>query len=257
MSNNRFDLTGRVALVTGASSGLGEHFAQVLAEAGAKVVVAARRVERLQALVDRIRGAGFEAGAVAMDVTDADSVRQGYDAAEKLFGTIDVLVNNAGVARSKVFLKTDEADWDYIVDTNLKATYRVAHLGAERMVAAGKPGSIINIASVLGLGVGYGDSLYAISKAGVVQMTRAMALELIRVGIRVNALCPGYFETELNRDYFQSERGQAYIRNNLPGKRLGNMEELSGPLLLLASEAGSFITGVALPVDGGHLVRSL
>lgn len=257
MTKNFFDLTGHVALVTGASSGLGEHFAKVLAEAGAKVIVAARRVDRLEALVAKIKSAGGEAAAVAMDVTDPASVAKGFDDAEKFFGVADILINNAGVAKSGTFLKSQEEDWDFVVDTNLKASWRVARVFSERLVKAKKEGSIVNIASMLGLGVGYGESLYATSKAGVVQLTKHMALELIRNNIRVNALCPGYFETELNTDYFHSERGQAYIQNNIPGKRLGQLDELSGPLLLLASGAGSFVNGIALAVDGGHLVRSL
>ncbi|MCC5811424.1 MAG: glucose 1-dehydrogenase [Ectothiorhodospiraceae bacterium] len=257
MTQQLFDMTGHVALVTGGSSGLGAHFAQVLADAGARVVVAARRAERLDDLVETIRGNGGEAAAVTMDVTSPDSVKAGFDAAEQAFGTVTVLVNNAGVADSKVFLKTTEDSWDFVVDTNLKAAWRVARLAAERMVAAGVPGSIVNVASMLGLGVQFGQTLYATSKAGVVQLTRQMALELMRYRIRVNALCPGYFETEINADFFATEKGQAYIRQNIPSGRLGDIPELSGPLLLLASEAGSFVNGVALPVDGGHLVRSL
>lgn len=257
MGKNRFDLTGRVALVTGASSGLGEHFALVLAEAGAKVIVAARRIDRLEALVTRIKQAGGAAGAVAMDVTDPVSVTTAFDAAEKIFGTVDVLINNAGVAKSMTFAKTQEEDWDFVVDTNLKASWRVSRVFVDRLSKTGKPGSIVNIASILGLGVGYGESLYATSKAGLIQLTKHMALELMRNNVRVNALCPGYFETEINTDYFKSERGQAYLKSNIPSKKLGQVENLSGALLLLASDAGSFITGIALPVDGGHLLHSL
>lgn len=257
MNANRFDLTGSVALITGASSGLGEHFAKVLAQAGAKVVVAARRVDRLQKLVEKINTAGGSASAVAMDVSDTASVSAGFIAAEKYYGTLDVLINNAGVAKPVAFLKSKEEDWDFVMQTNLKAAWRVAREFSERLVAANKPGAVINIGSVLGLGVGYGETLYSISKAGLVQLTKNMALELMRHQIRVNALCPGYFETEINTDYFHTERGQAYNANNIPSKRLGQLEELSGPLLLLASEAGSFVNGVALAVDGGHLVHTL
>ncbi len=257
MNPTLFDMSGRVALVTGASSGLGAHFARVLAGAGARVVAAARRTERLRELVDGIGEAGGEAVAVTMDVTDGDSVKAGFDAAEQAFGTVDVVINNAGVADARLFLTTDEESWDFVVDTNLKAAWRVAHEGAARLVEAKLPGSIVNVASMLGLGVQVGQSLYATSKAGVVQLTKSMALELMRYDIRVNALCPGYFETEMNRDYFASEKGQAYIRNSIPSRRLGQLSELSGPLLVLASGAGSFVNGVALPVDGGHLVHSL
>ena len=257
MNKNRFDLTGRVAMVTGASSGLGEHFAQVLAEAGAKVIVAARRVDRLQNVVERIKSAGGEAAAVAMDVTDKDSVKKAFDDAGKFFGPIEILINNAGVAKSMTFAKTQEDDWDYVVDTNLKAAWRVARAFVDQLSMAGKGGSIVNVSSILGIGVGYGESLYATSKAGLIQLTKHMALELMRNNIRVNALCPGYIETEINTDYFKSERGQAYLKTNIPSKKLGQVEDLSGALLLLTSDAGSFITGVALPVDGGHLLHSL
>lgn len=259
MNDALFDLTGRVALVTGASSGLGAHFARVLAGNGARVAVAARRKERLRELVEDIAaaGSGGEATAIAMDVTDAHSVANGFDAAEQAYGPVDVLVNNAGVARSRSFLKTTEADWDYVMETNLKAAWRVARVGAERMKQAGRPGSIVNIASLLGLGVQFGESLYATSKAGVVQLTRHMALELMRYRIRVNAICPGYFETEMNRDFFDTEQGRSYVQETIPSQRLGDLTELSGPLLLLASDAGSFVNGVALPVDGGHLAKSL
>lgn len=252
----RFSLQGKVALVTGASSGLGAHFARTLAAAGATVVAAARRREKLQDLVQQISADGGSAVAVAMDVTDAASVSAALDESENSAGAIDILVNNAGVAGSRSFLKEDEANWDAIIDTNLKGAWRVAHEVAGRSVNAGRPCSIINIASILGLRVGFGESSYAVSKAAVVQMTRAMALELGRKQLRVNALCPGYFATEMNSDYLHSERGQAYLKSTTAG-RMGELDELSGPLLLLASEAGSFINGAIIPVDGGHLVGSL
>ena len=253
---DRFLLKGQVALVTGASSGLGEYFALILAEAGAKVVVAARRTHRLESLVARISDAGGEASAVALDITNMDSVKTAFDHAESQFGTVNVLVNNAGVAHPKRFLNVDEESWDYVLNTNLKGAWRVASEGSNRMVQASIPGSIINIGSILGLHVGLDQTTYTVSKAGVIQMTRVMALELVRKGIRANALCPGYFASEMNQDYFNSEQGKAYIEK-MPAQRLGNIEELAGPLLLLASDAGSFINGVALPVDGGHLVKSL
>ena len=253
---NRFDLTGKIALVTGASSGLGAHFAAVLAEAGAKVVVAARRKEKLDALVAEIEKNAGNALAIDMDVTSASSVAAALDKVESHFGRLDILVNNAGTAGSRHCLKEDEANWDAIMDTNLKGAWRVAHAVANRSVAAGRPCSIINIASILGLRVGFGESTYAVSKAAVVQMTKALALELARKQIRVNALCPGYFATEMNSDYLHSDKGQAYLQGTTAG-RMGQLDELSGPLLLLASEAGSFINGAALPVDGGHLVGSL
>lgn len=257
MSNNRFDLTGKTALITGASSGLGEHFATILSQAGARVVVAARRAERLQTLVDTIQAAGGQALAVTMDVTDADSINAGFDRAEAAFGAVDILVNNAGIGDPVAFLDMTEGNWRSMMDTNLDGAWRVAHRATVAMAKAGQGGSVINIASILGLRVGTALSHYAVAKAGVVQLTKAMALELARHDIRVNAIAPGYFRTEMNGDYFDTEKGQQYIRSKVPMRRLGQLEELSGPLLLLASEAGSFMTGSVLNVDGGHLSNSL
>ncbi|GMU45584.1 MAG: 2-deoxy-D-gluconate 3-dehydrogenase [Porticoccaceae bacterium] len=253
MSAN-FDLKGRVALVTGASSGFGEHFVRVLAAAGAQVVAGARREDRLRQLVAEV---GPErALAVAMDVTDAASVAAAFAAAEARFGTVDVLVNNAGVAAPGLVHKTGEADWDWVVDTNLKGVWLVASEAARRLLAAGKSGAIVNIASVLGMATSRGHGVYSATKAGVIQLTKHMALELAGKGIRVNAICPGYFKTEMNDEYFDSAAGQQYIAAT-PGGRLGRMDEIDGPLLLLASDAGSFINGALLPVDGGHLVMSI
>lgn len=250
------DLTGRVALVTGASSGFGKHFAGVLAAKGAKVVVGARRVERLDKLVAEISASGGEALAVPLDVNEGASVSAAFDVAEEAFGTVNIVINNAGVADPKKVLSVDEKSWDYVLDTNLKAVWRVATEGAKRMVKVGVPGTIVNIASIIALRVALEQSSYATAKAGVVQLTKSMALELARHNIRVNAICPGYFKTEMNKDFFDSEKGTAYIKQT-PAQRLGGLHELTGPLLLLASDAGSFITGVALPVDGGHLLKSL
>lgn len=249
-------MADKVVLVTGASSGLGAHFARVLAAAGARVIVAARRVQRLEELVAQINEAGGEATAVALDVAEHESVERAVNAALRIYGPIDCLVNNAGVAASKRFTEINEEDWQFVLETNLTGAWRVARAVTAQMLAHGISGSIVNTASILGLRVGFGASAYAVSKAGVVQLTKAMALELARKGIRVNALCPGYFETEMNRDYFDTEKGQQYIQQT-PAQRLGNMSELDGPLLLLCSDAGSFINGVALPVDGGHMISSL
>lgn len=253
---SEFDLSGKIALVTGASSGLGAHFARVLAGAGARVVVGARREDRLQTLVSEIQQAGGEALAVALDVTDAASVAKAFDAAEARFGTVTVLVNNAGVAAPKSVHKTSETDWDFVIDTNLRGAWLVASEAARRMIAANSGGAIVNIASVLGLATSTGHGVYSASKAGVIQLTKHMALELSSKNIRVNAICPGYFKTEMNDAYFESEAGKAYIAT-FPAKRLGEMQEMNGPLLLLASDAGSFINGAILPVDGGHLVMSI
>lgn len=257
MNQQRFDLTGKTALITGASSGLGAHFAWVLAEAGARVVVTARRVGRLEALVAELQAQGHEALAVPMDVTDADSVDRGFDQAEQHWELMDVVVNNAGVADPVMFLNMNEGNWRSMMDTNLDGVWRVAHRASLAMAKAQRGGSLINIASILGLRVGTALSHYAVAKAGVVQLTKAMALELARNNIRVNAIAPGYFRTDMNGDYFATEQGQDYIRSKVPMRRLGQLEELSGPLLLLASEAGSFITGTTINVDGGHLSNSL
>jgi len=253
---NTFAMDGKVVLVTGASSGLGNHFARVLAAAGATVVVAARRVERLDALVGELAESGASALAVPLDVTSADGVAAALDTIEQALGPVTVLVNNAGVADSRYCLKVDEQSWDFVMDTNLKGAWRVAREVAGRCVAAGVPGSIVNIASILGLRVGFGESTYATSKAALVQLTRAMALELGPKNIRVNALCPGWFSTEMNADFLASEQGRAMVEKS-PFRRAGRFEELDGPLLLLASDAGSFMTGAAIPVDGGHLVSSI
>jgi|TARA_R110002020_G_scaffold2447_3_gene11476 NAD(P)-dependent dehydrogenase (short-subunit alcohol dehydrogenase family) len=257
MTEQRFDLTGKTALITGASSGLGEHFARVLAAAGARVVVAARRAERLARLVKDLQDQGYEALAVTMDVTDADSVDAGFVEAEAQFGTVDILINNAGIGEGVPFLKMTEGNWRSMLDTNLDGAWRVAHRASVAMAKSGQGGSIVNIASILGLRVGQGLSHYAVAKAGVVQLTKAMAIELARDKIRVNAIAPGYFRTEMNNDYFESEKGQQYIKEKVPMRRLGQLEELSGPLLLLASEAGAFMTGTVINVDGGHLSNSL
>jgi len=256
LNTQAFDLSGKVALVTGASSGFGNHFARVLAEAGAKVVVGARREDKLQALVAEIKASGDEALAVAMDVTQVDSVAAAFDAAEQTFGTVNVLINNAGVAAPKMVHKTSEADWDFVVDTNLKGAWIVAAEAARRMAGAGNGGSIVNISSVLGLATSLGHGVYSASKAGVIQLTKHMALELADKNIRVNAICPGYFKTEMNGEYFESEAGKKYI-SSTTAKRLGEMREMNAPLLLLASDASSFINGVALPIDGGHLLMSI
>jgi len=250
-----FDLSGRSALVTGASSGLGRHFAHVLARAGAEVIVAARRADVLQEVCSEIADRGGVARAIPLDVSDHGSVETGIEAAAAS-GGLDILINNAGVTLTKSVLDVSEEEWDRVVDTNLKGNFLVAQASARIMKTQGRGGAIINIASILGLRVAGHVSPYAASKAGVVHLTKAMALELARYNIRVNALCPGYIETELNQDFFKSEAGEALVRR-IPQRRLGRPADLDGALLLLCSEAGSYITGSTLAVDGGHLVSSL
>lgn len=251
------DLKGHRALVTGASGGLGLHFAKVLSRAGAEVVLAARRVDKLQDEVERLRAEGGVAHCVAMDVTSAASVAAAMDEAERLAGgPVNILVNNAGLSGESFFLKLEEQEWDTVVDTNLKGSYLVAREVARRLVAAGRGGSIINIASILGLRVAGALTPYCASKAGLIHMSKAMALELARNHIRVNAIAPGYVETDINRDFFASETGQKLVAR-IPQRRLGQMSELDGPLLLLASDAGSYMTGSVIEVDGGHLCSTL
>ncbi|SAI29698.1 2-deoxy-D-gluconate 3-dehydrogenase [Bordetella ansorpii] len=244
-------LNGRRALITGASSGLGAHFAALLAEQGAEVVLAARRVSALEGVAQAIRAAGGVAHCVALDVTDAASRQALADAA----GPIDILVNNAGIVRQAPALQQSEPDWDAVLDTNLKGMFFVAQALAPGMQARGG-GSIVNVASILGLRQGGGVLPYAVSKAGVIQMTKSLALEWARHGVRVNALAPGYIDTELNRDFWPSEAGQALIKR-IPQRRLGRVQDLDGPLLLLASDASRYMTGTVIVVDGGHMVSGL
>ena len=252
------DLTGRTALVTGASSGLGRHFAGVLAKAGARVALAARRTDALAETKAAIEAAGGTALVVAMDVTDAGSVSAAVAQAWDGLGRIDILVNKAGVTATRPFLDMSEEEWDRVIDTNLTGCARVAREVARRMRddGDGTGGSIVNIASILGMRVAGHVSSYIAAKGGLVHLTKAMALELARHGIRVNALCPGYVETELNADFFAGEAGKALVKR-IPQRRLGRLADLDGPLLLLASDAGAYMTGSVLAADGGHLVSSL
>jgi NAD(P)-dependent dehydrogenase (short-subunit alcohol dehydrogenase family) len=251
-----FDLSGRVALITGASSGLGRHFALTLAGAGAKVVVTARRSEALHALAEQIESNGGMVLALTMDVTETESICAGFAAAADRLGPITVVVNNAGVVNTDAALDLKERDWDRVVNTNLKGAWLVAQEAARRLVSHGVDGSIINIASILAFRVAGTMAPYAASKAGLVQLTRVLALEWARHGIRVNAIAPGYIETELNREFFASDAGQTMIKR-VPQRRLGQPEDLDGALLLLASDASRYMTGSTIVVDGGHLQSTL
>ncbi|MBO3275661.1 SDR family NAD(P)-dependent oxidoreductase [Pseudomonas schmalbachii] len=252
-----FSLAGKTVLITGASSGIGAHLARAAARAGGRVVLSARRTDRLARVEEEIRAAGGEAISVALDVTDRAAVEAAFDAAEAAFGVVDVVLNNAGIANSKRTLDISEDDWRDMISTNLDGVWRVAQCAAQRLHKAGRPGSIINISSILGVRAGFGQTMYGAAKAGVVQLTKVMALELARDNIRVNAIAPGYFRTEMNDAYFESDKGKAYIRDMVPMRRLGTLRDLEGPFLLLASDAGAFMTGTVLEVDGGHLVNSL
>jgi len=251
-----FHLTGRTVLVTGASSGLGEHFARVLAAHGAAVVVAARRTDRLDALVAALAADGRRAAAVALDVTDGASVRAAVDAAERALGPLDVVVNNAGISIPQATLDLPEADWDAVVDTNLRGAWLVAQAAARRMVAAGRAGRIVNVASIVGLRTIGQLAPYAAAKAGLLHLTRTLAMEWARHRIQVNALAPGYVETDINRDFWATPAGRRLIER-IPMRRLGQPHDLDGALLLLASDAGAFMTGATIVVDGGHVVATM
>jgi NAD(P)-dependent dehydrogenase (short-subunit alcohol dehydrogenase family) len=249
---DRFDLGGQAALVTGASGGLGRHFALTLARAGAKVALAARRADRLAEVAREIEALDGRAMPIVMDVTDAQSVRDGVAAAETELGSIGILVNNSGVADAGVpFLDQEEADWDRVIATNLKGAWLVAREVAGHMARLGHGGRIVNVGSILGLRGAARVPAYAASKAGLMQLTRAMAAELARYDIRVNALAPGYVETDLNRAFLTSPAGEAMMKR-IPSRRFGRMEDLDGPLLLLASDASAYMTGSVIVVDGGQ-----
>jgi NAD(P)-dependent dehydrogenase (short-subunit alcohol dehydrogenase family) len=250
--SKRFDLSGKVALVTGASSGLGSHFAHCLGEAGASVVLAARRADRLESLQAELAGKGITAKAVDLDVQSAESVASALEAA----GPLDVVVNNAGISIVKPALEMPEKDWDAVVDTNLRGAWLVAQGAARRWAAEKRPGSIVNIASILGLRTIGQVAPYNASKAGLIHLTQALAMEWARYQIRVNAICPGYIETEMNSAFWKTPGGQRLI-DRIPQRRIGQPEHLDGALLLLASEAGAFMTGSTITVDGGHVVSSL
>lgn len=254
---NIFSLAGRTALVTGASSGLGRHFARTLALAGARVIVAARRTDKLAELVAELNAVSDAgAAAVALDVSQAESIKQCFDAVERLGGVADIIMNNAGVTVTKPVLQQTEDDWDATMATNLRGAFLVAREGAQRLVDAKKGGSIINTASITALRPAGAVTSYAVSKAGLVHLTKTMALELARYGIRVNALAPGYLATDLNREFLSSDAGEK-MRMRIPQRRFGNASELDGALLLLASDAGSYMTGSVVVIDGGHLLSTL
>jgi len=245
------NLAGQTALVTGAT-GLGAHFAKVLAKAGASVIVGARRATTLAQLEAEILADGGQCSTISLDVTSADSVAAAADAVSN----VDILVNNAGIARERSLLDMSEEDWDAVVDTNAKGIFLMTQLIGRAMIARGAHGSIINIASILGLRQGAMVSSYATSKAAAIQLTKVSALELARYGIRVNAIAPGYFGTDMNVEFFNSEAGAAAIKR-IPQRRLGDLKDLDGPLLLLASQSSAFMTGSVIEVDGGHMVSTL
>jgi NAD(P)-dependent dehydrogenase (short-subunit alcohol dehydrogenase family) len=251
-----FDMTGKVALITGASDGLGRHFARTLAAAGATVVLGARRAAKLDEAAAEIEQRGGAAIPVIIDVTSEASVAKAFCEIGSRAGMVNVVVNNAGVTVTKSLLDMTESEWDGVIDTNLKGAWFVTREAARHLIAAKRPGTIVNISSILGERVAGNLAAYTASKAGLTQLTKASALELARYQIRVNALAPGYILSSLNEDFFASPAGEAVIKR-IPQRRLGELADLDGPLLLLASDASPFLTGAVLSVDGGHLVSSL
>ena len=251
-----FGIAGQVALVTGASSGIGRHFAALLAAAGVKVALAARRVERLAELAREIEAAGGQSLPIACDVTRSDDVAAAVAAAENELGPLTLLVNNAGVVVSKPLFEHTESDWDHVIDTNLKGAWLMAREFAQHLVGLKRQGRIINISSVLGFRTIGRVPAYCAAKAGLTHLTHVLAMELARFGILVNALAPGYVETDFNRAFFQTEPGKALI-SRIPLKRLGQTEDLDGALLFLASPASAYVTGTVISVDGGHGVAAI
>jgi NAD(P)-dependent dehydrogenase (short-subunit alcohol dehydrogenase family) len=257
MSYN-IDLSGRVAFVTGASSGLGEQFARTLSRAGAGVVLAARRIERLKTLRAELESEGGDAHVVALDVTDLDSIKSAVAHAETEMGTIDILVNNSGVSTTQKLVDVTPADFDYMMNTNTRGAFFVAQEVAKRMIARSRgaaPGTftggrIVNVASMAGLRVLSQIGVYAMSKAAVIHMTRAMALEWGKFGINANALCPGYIDTEINHHHWQTEAGQKLI-NLMPRKRVGKPADLDAALMMLCANESGFINGAVLSADDG------
>jgi NAD(P)-dependent dehydrogenase (short-subunit alcohol dehydrogenase family) len=249
-----FDVGKEIILITGASQGLGRQFARVLSAHGAAVVLAARQTAKLKGLEEEIKAKGGRAAAVAMDVTDTASIAKAIDAAEAALGPITVLINNAGIAIEKLAVEQSEADWDAVIGANLKGAYFTAAEVARRMIARKQGGNIVNIASVLGFGVVKFVSSYAISKAGIVQATKALALELAASNIRVNALAPGYIDTEMNHEVWATPAGEKLARR-IPQRRVGSESDLDGAILLLASKASRYMTGSVITVDGGFLLN--
>lgn len=250
----RFSLEGRVALVTGASSGFGAHFAAVLAQAGAKVAVVARRIDRLGEVVQGIADRGGVAYACEIDVASRASINRAFDQVQEKLGVVDIVINNAGLSAPAPFPEMSEAQWTSVLDVNLSGPYHVSQEMARRLIARGQPGAIVNIASILGKQAKENFINYGVTKGALINLTEYMALDLLPHGIRVNAIAPGYFPSEMTNPFFESDAGKKEIAN-LPPKRLGRLEELDGALLLLASDASSYINGSTLTVDYAHSVR--
>ena len=257
-ASDRFRLDGKTVLLTGASSGLGHHFAATLADAGARVVLGARRIEKVEARAEAIRASGGEAIGLPLDVRDRESIEAFFEASEEAFGRLDVLINNAGVeAGVKTYSMIDEQDWDHVLETNLKAPWICSQILTKRVIERGWAGAnIVNIASITATRGTKGMFPYAVSKAGLVRATEVMALEGARYGIRVNAIAPGYFLSDVSRVLLEGPSSEAF-RMRIPMRRFGDFQEFDGALLLLASDASSYMTGSVVVVDGGHLCAEL
>ena len=254
-ASQMFDLTGRVALVTGASSGLGVQFARALADNGASVALVARRADRLSALRDEIEARGGRAAAIEADATNREAMLRAFDTAEAALGTVTILVNNAGVAQKALrAIDVSPEEWRRVLSLDVDAVFYWAQEAARRMLAAKVQGSVVNIASVLAFGTGKGVASYATAKAAVVQITKSLAVELAFKGVRVNAIAPGWFVTEINDKFLETEAGTA-LKRDIPMGRFGESGDLDGALLLLASNAGRYITGATILVDGGQVVQ--
>ena len=250
-----FDMTGKLALITGGGTGLGRQFAHTLAGAGASIILAARRAEPLQATADEVRAAGGEAHCIAIDVSDPASVRAAFDAIAGI-GILDVVVNNAGTAGGGSLLDATDETWDRLMDVNVKGAWHVARSAVQQMIARGRGGSIVNVASALGVAAQKGTANYPVAKAALLHLTRTMAVEWARYGVRVNALAPGYFRTDMSDGFLTSERGRAMVQR-MPIRRLGDPAELGGALLLLASDASTYITGAVISIDGGLSIPTI
>jgi NAD(P)-dependent dehydrogenase (short-subunit alcohol dehydrogenase family) len=255
---NPFDLKDKHVVVTGASSGFGHHFAKVLCEAGARVVLGARREEKIRERVDELTAAGGAATGLRLDVRDADSIQAFLDGALETYGPVDVVVNNAGVeSGTKTYAMIDEDDWDFVMETNVKSVWLMSKKYTEQVVATGRPGgNIVNISSITDRRTIKGQFPYAVSKGALTRMTEVMALEAAKFGIRVNALAPGYILTDVSRVLLESDRAPAFEKG-IPMRRFGEFADLDGPLLLLASDASRYMTGSTIVVDGGHVCQSL
>lgn len=255
---NLFSLEGKHIAITGASSGFGHHFAGVLADAGGSVSLGARRTEKIQDRVDEISATGGRAFGTSLDVTDSESIKAFFAAAEDALGPVDVLINNAGVeAGPKTYTMIDESDWDWVIDTNLKSAWMMSKIFTERVVANKlSGGNIVNVSSITDTRTIKGQFPYAVSKGGLTRMTEVLALEAPRYGIRVNALAPGYILTDVSRVLLESEQSPEFVKG-IPLRRYGEFEDLDGPLMLLASDASRYMNGSVVVVDGGHICASL